>query len=127
MNFAIASAGAAVHATAAPSSTISAMDHRKLTDAAQQFEGMMLQEMLKPMKEHGFCQEESEDDNDNKDEGSGFGDTLSSFGTEAVATAIAKGGGLGIAKCVVEQVEGEKAARNGEVGVSVSKLQTIQK
>ena len=41
--------------------TAGAAEHRKLTDAAQQFEGMLLQEMLKPMKEHGFCQEEGDE------------------------------------------------------------------
>jgi peptidoglycan hydrolase FlgJ len=117
MNFAIASASLpmalpapGVAATTA-SDTMSALQHKKLTDAAQQFEGMLLQEMLKPMREHGFGQEEGED----KDEGSGFGDTLSSFGTEAVATAISKGGGLGIAKRVVAQVEGEKASHDAQV------------
>jgi len=84
----------------------------KLTNAAQQFEGMLLQEMLKPMKEHGFCQEDGDDSQD-QDGGSGFADTLSSFVT--MATAIAKGGGLGIAKRVVEQVEGEKAAHSQRV------------
>jgi flagellar protein FlgJ len=88
-----------------------AIQHRKLTDSAQQFEGMLLQEMLKPMKEHGFAQEGA-DGVDDKDSSSGYGDTLSSFGSETLATAISKGGGLGIAKRVVEQVEGEKAARN---------------
>jgi flagellar protein FlgJ len=125
MNFAIASAGTAPQATAAPSSTANAVQHRKLVDAAQQFEGMLLQEMLKPMREHGFCQEEGEDDN--KEEGSGFGDTLSSFGTEAVATAIAKGGGLGIAKRVVEQVEGEKATRAAGVVAGESKVRQSAK
>ena len=98
MNFAIVSTPAA---QTAPAST---PQDRKLKDAAQQFEGMLLQEMLKPMREHGFCQE----DDSGKEEGSGFADTLSSFGTESVATAIAKGGGLGIARRVVQQVEGEK-------------------
>jgi flagellar protein FlgJ len=86
-------------------------------DAAQQFEGMLLQEMLKPMKEHGFCQDEDATDNDNKEDGSGFGDTLSSYGTEAVATAISKGGGLGIAKRVMAQVEGEENSRSSKAGV----------
>jgi peptidoglycan hydrolase FlgJ len=102
----VASAGASAKSAGAGS-----VEHRKLTDAAQQFEGMLLQEMLKPMKEHGFCQEEGE--SDDKDEGSGFGDTLSSFGTESVATAIAKGGGLGIAKQVVQQVEREGSKHDG--------------
>jgi len=121
MNFAISAAGGVPLASATPSATASAAEHRKLTDAAQQFEGMLLQEMLKPMKEHGFCQEEGDEGNDGKEEGSGFGDTLSSFGTEAVATAIAKGGGLGLAKRVVEQVEGEKAARDAGVVAGESK------
>jgi flagellar protein FlgJ len=116
MNFAM---GMAAPPAVAPAGTNAAgaapsSDHRKLTDAAQQFEGMLLQEMLKPMREHGFCQEESED----KEEGSGFGDTLSSFGTETLATAIAKGGGLGIAKRVVAQVEGEKSAHARAAGGS---------
>jgi Rod binding domain-containing protein len=108
-------AGARPLSTASSTST---PQHRKLVDAAQQFEGMLLQEMLKPMKEHGFCQEENED----KEEGSGFADTLSSFGTEAVATAIAKSGGLGIAKRVVSQVEGEKASHSTEAAHVVGSI-----
>ncbi len=99
---------------AAPSSATGTLEHRKLTDAAQQFEGMLLEEMLKPMREHGFCDEE----NDDKQEGGNFGDTLSSFGAETVATAIAKAGGFGIAKRVVEQVEGAKASHGARVGAN---------
>jgi flagellar protein FlgJ len=123
MNFAIAAAGtmpaaviptvkASLSSSDAASSTAAALQHHKLVDAAQQFEGMLLQEMLKPMKEHGFCQD---DDSEDKDGSGGFADSLTSFGTESVATAIAKGGGLGLAKRIVEQVEGEKATR--EVGI----------
>jgi Rod binding domain-containing protein len=77
----------------------------KLADAAQQFEGMMLQELLKPLQA-GKDGDESG--------GGGFGtgdadrdtslDTISSYGTEAVATAIAKAGGLGIARQVMRQI-----------------------
>lgn len=110
MNFAIAASGTLPLATTAtPPATA---EHGKLADAAQQFEGMLLQELLKPMKEHGFCQQDGEEDSNGKDSGSGFGDTLNSFGTEALATAIAKGGGLGIAKHIVQQVEGEKASHS---------------
>jgi peptidoglycan hydrolase FlgJ len=113
MNFAIA--GSAMTAAAATATMAdSALEHRKLADAAQQFEGMLLQEMLKPMKEHGFCGEGEGDSGDGKGDASGLGDTLSSYGTEALATAIAKGGGLGIAKRVVAQVEGEKQAHATE-------------
>ncbi len=107
MNFTIARGGTPSPITAG---TPAAAAHRKLIDAAQQFEGMLLQEMLKPMKEHGFCQQEDEGNSDGKDAGSGFGETLKSFATETMATAIARGGGLGIAKRVVEQVESERAS-----------------
>ena len=74
--------------TPSSNSTASMQQHAKLVDAAQQFEAMLLQEMLKPMqsKEGGWGEDEGE-----KSEGDG--DTLSSYGTEAVARAIAKGGG----------------------------------
>jgi flagellar protein FlgJ len=101
MNFAIPAT--TVTATAPPAQTV---EHRKLVDAAQQFEGMLLQELLKPMREHGFSQEGTGDADENG------GGTLSSFGAESVATAIAKGGGLGIAKRVVEDVERERTAHS---------------
>jgi flagellar protein FlgJ len=107
MNFAVTASAVTPVATMPTTATA---EHRKLVEAAQQFEGMLLQEMLKPMKEHGFCEGDSGDGNDD-DGGHGFSDTLSSYGTEAMATAIAKGGGLGIAKRVVAQVEGEKVSR----------------
>jgi Rod binding domain-containing protein len=78
----------------------------KLVDAAEQFEAMLMQEMLKPMRSsEGSWDEEKKDDSSS--------DTISSFGTEAVAKAISKGGGLGIAKQVVRQVtqEHEKGAK----------------
>ena len=74
----------------------------KLVNAAQQFESMMLQEMLKPMRSG----EDSWGGDDDKNSDSSM-DTISSFGTEAVATAISKGGGLGIARQVIEQVTKE--------------------
>jgi Rod binding domain-containing protein len=75
-----------------------AQKHAKLVDAAQQFEAMMMQELLKPMQagQDGWGGEQQNDD--------AAADTMSSFGTEAVAKAIAKGGGLGIARQVVRQV-----------------------
>jgi peptidoglycan hydrolase FlgJ len=84
---------------------MTSLEHRNLTDAAQQFEGMLLRELLKPMREHGFCGNKEEQAASGEDSGE---DTLSSFGTEVMATAIAKGGGLGLAQHVVSQVEGEK-------------------
>jgi Rod binding domain-containing protein len=80
----------------------------KLVDAAQQFEAMMLQEMLKPMR--GGKDSWGGDDKSDSDSAS---DTISSFGTEAFAKAISKGGGFGIAKQVISQVKLEHQ-RNAE-------------
>lgn len=79
--------------------------HRKLADAAQQFEGMLLQELLKPMREHSFGSGDSDNSSSDDPDSSGFADTLSSFGSESLATAISRAGGLGIAKQVIQQVE----------------------
>ena len=82
-------------------------DPAKMRDAAQQFEGMLLQEMLKPLQSS-----ENKWDSGDKDADKSM-DTLSSYGIEAVATAISKGGGLGIAKKVVQQVNHEAALKKG--------------
>ena len=83
----------------------SARDHSRLVDAAQQFEALMLQELLKPMSST-----ENKWDTDEQ-EGDKSMDTMTSYGTESVAKAIAKGGGLGIAKKVVAQVTAEHDSR----------------
>jgi Rod binding domain-containing protein len=84
----------------------SRQQNAKLVDAAQQFEGMLMQEMLKPMRS-------GEDSWDEEKKDDSASDTISSFGTEAVAKAISKSGGLGIAKQVIRQVtqEHEKALK----------------
>jgi flagellar protein FlgJ len=79
----------------------------KLVDAAQQFEATMLQELLKPMQ-HGqdsWGGEETSEDS--------ASDTISSFGTEAIAKAISKGGGFGIAKQIVSKLSLQHS-RNSE-------------
>ncbi|MEO6909620.1 MAG: hypothetical protein ABI158_01680 [Edaphobacter sp.] len=87
-------------ATQAPA-TMDAAKRAKLVQAAQQFESMLLQEMLKPMRSG---QDSWGGDGASSDSSDSSMDTISSFGTEAVATAISKGGGFGIAKQVVRQV-----------------------
>ena len=82
-----------------------ARDRSRLVDAAQQFEGLMLQELLKPMTSTENKWDTGEQEGDKSM------DTMTSYGTEAVAKAIAKGGGLGIAKKVVEQVTAEHDSR----------------
>jgi Rod binding domain-containing protein len=84
-------------AVAAPPAEDAARDS-KLANAAEQFESMLLQEMLKPMRSG-----QDSWGGDDKSSDSSM-DTISSFGTEAMATAISKGGGLGIARQVIRQV-----------------------
>jgi Rod binding domain-containing protein len=84
--------------TTQPTSVAEAQKQAKLVDAAQQFEATMLQELLKPLQ-HGqssWAGDEKSDDS--------AADTISSFGTEAIAKAISKGGGFGIAKQIVSKV-----------------------
>jgi flagellar protein FlgJ len=84
--------------TSQSTSAIEGQKQAKLADAAQQFEATMLQELLKPMQ-HG--QGSWGDEEKSEDSAS---DTISSFGTEAIAKAISKGGGFGIAKQIVSKV-----------------------
>lgn len=89
----------------------------KLVNAAQQFESMLLQEMLKPMRGGG---EDSWGGDDQSNNDSSM-DTISSYGTEAMATAISKGGGLGIAKQVIQQVtlEHQRISEKAQHGTKV--------
>lgn len=100
------SAGAAAGAATGTSVGAGAgREHSRLVDAAQQFEAMLLQEMLKPLQSDQSKWTSGDTDGDKS------GDTLSSYGTEAVAKAISKAGGLGIAKRVVQQVTLEHASK----------------
>jgi peptidoglycan hydrolase FlgJ len=78
--------------------TIEAQKQDKLADAAQQFEASMLQELLKPMQhgQNSWSGDEKSDDS--------ASETISSFGTESMAKAIARGGGFGIARQVISKV-----------------------
>jgi Rod binding domain-containing protein len=94
-------------AAAVTNAAMDAAKKAKLAQAAQQFEGMLLQEMLKPMRsgqDSWGGDGASGSGSDSSDSSNSSMDTISSFGTEAVATAIAKGGGFGIAKQVIRQV-----------------------
>ena len=98
-------------ATSQTKASMEEQKQAKLADAAQQFEATMLQELLKPM-EHGqdsWGGEEKSDD-------STF-DTISSFGTEAIAKAFSKKGGFGIAKQIISKVTLEHQ-RNSEKKIS---------
>jgi Rod binding domain-containing protein len=90
-----------------PAAVVEGQKQAKLVDAAQQFEATMLQELLKPMQrgQDSWGGEEKSDDS--------ASDTISSFGSEAIAKAISKGGGFGIAKQIVSKVTLEHQ-RNSE-------------
>jgi flagellar protein FlgJ len=77
------------------------LQHRKLTDAAQQFEAMFLQQMMKPFS----ADKEDDSDSGDKDDDVGGAGTYQSMGVESMAKAISAAGGLGIARSVVASVE----------------------
>ena len=88
----------------ASTTTPDALQHRKLTDAAQQFEGMFLQQMLKPMSNMSKEDASATDDGDDQ---VGDTSTYQSLGVESLARAISAAGGLGIARNIVASVEKE--------------------
>ncbi len=80
-----------------------AFDKAKLEDGARQFEAMMLQEMLKPLHFGGSP--------DEADSEGGEAETIRGLGTEAVAKAIAKAGGFGLARQIIRQVGQEDQSK----------------
>jgi Rod binding domain-containing protein len=77
----------------------------KLADAAQQFEAMMLTEMLKPLHFGSGVDEGGEEGP------GGAADTLRGMATDALGKALAANGGMGIAKKIVEDVTKEGESR----------------
>lgn len=95
-------------------SSASAADPKsqKVHHAAQQFEAMLLQEMLKPLSQH-------EDTNSNGDAlgaGAGASGPMESFGIEAVASSLARSGALGFASRI------ESALQRSSNGTKTQKL-----
>ncbi|MEO6924416.1 MAG: rod-binding protein, partial [Bryocella sp.] len=81
----------------APTTTPDAVQHRKLVDAAHQFEAIFLQQMMKP-----FAADKEDSKSDDDADGN---DTYKSMGVESMARAISQAGGLGIASSVIASVE----------------------
>ena len=107
-------------ASTATTASPEAAQQRRLVDAAQQFEGIFLQQMLKPMSSMGKEDKGvGSDDDDGGDAGA-----LQSYGTEAMAKAISAAGGLGIAREVLAKLapsEGVKHASSAENGETALK------
>ena len=80
----------------------------KLKDGAQQFEAMLMQQMLKTAK-FGAAPGDSDDDAGES------GGIVGSYGTEALAKGMANAGGLGLAKQIVRQVMAEDQAKGAGI------------
>ena len=79
--------------------TAAAQKQARLVDGAQQFEAMLIGEMLKPMQ---FGEAPGADESTG-----GANDTLRGIGIEAMAKGIAKGGGFGLSRQIIRQVNAE--------------------
>ena len=80
--------------------------HAKLLHAAQQFEALMLNELLKPLGKSAAIGASEEDEGQNN--------VLGSFGVEAMAGALAKSGALGFADRIVRSVEQHDTKENSK-------------
>ena len=96
--------------------TADAARHRKLADAAQQFEGMFLQQMLKPLSASKNDGTDDDDGGAGDDKAGGDVSTYQSLGVEAMAKAISAAGGLGIARNIVASVEKESKQKQQAAG-----------
>ena len=96
--------------------SMDAQKQAKLVDGAHQFEAMLLNEMLKPLK---FGEAESSDLSADESQG-GASDTIRGFATEAIGKAIAGKGGMGLAKQIISQVTTEHQRQEAKkVGTKV--------
>jgi Rod binding domain-containing protein len=96
-----AGAGGAIAGGNAAGTAVAAGQLRKLKKAATQFEAMLLEKWWSSMKQSGLGQD------DDGDPGKG---TLDTMGMQAMSTAIASAGGIGIAAMLVRSLQGEIAS-----------------
>ncbi len=76
----------------------------KLKKAAQEFESILLQSWLEKMNQSFVGASESQD---------AAHDTVSSLGTQAIASALAARGGIGIARMLLRQLQpADRSVRN---------------
>jgi Rod binding domain-containing protein len=83
----------------------------KLVDASQQFEAMMLNEMLKPLQFGAGV------DAGGEESAGGAADTIHGMGTDALGKALSSHGGLGIAKKIVGEITAQHEAETKRKGV----------
>ena len=85
----------------------------RLVRAAHEFEGQMMQELLKPMT-HGDALTGTDAD---EDSGAGSGGALSEFASEALGQSLSQRGGLGIANRIIQELS-HSGNQHGSVKVS---------
>jgi Rod binding domain-containing protein len=81
----------------------------KLSKAAREFESMLLQNWLEKMNQSFAGSEPSQD---------AAHDTVSSLGTQAISTALAARGGIGIAAMLLRQLQPKPKPAPGEAAKS---------
>ncbi len=72
----------------------------RLTRAAHEFEGQMMQQLLKPMT-HGDALTGTDEDEDSS---AGSGGALGEFASEALGQSLSERGGLGIANRIIQEL-----------------------
>jgi flagellar protein FlgJ len=110
-------------ASAKASAGGSSMSHAALVKAANSFEAQLMQELMKPLSAKDPLYSESQNSGEPDDDESGG--VLASYGNEALAQALAAGGGLGIGRMVVKQVE-RQASHNEASTTKVSKKNLVR-
>jgi Rod binding domain-containing protein len=87
--------------------------HAKLLHSAQQFEAVMLSELMKPLGKPSAIGEGDSEQSSNPMQG---------YGVEAVAGALARSGALGFANRIVAAVEKQNVKNNSEKTAEVAKV-----
>jgi Rod binding domain-containing protein len=76
----------------------------RLVRAAHEFEGQMMQELLKPMTHGDALTGTDQDPDQDEDSGAGSGGSLSEFASEALGQSLSQRGGLGIANRIIQDL-----------------------
>jgi Rod binding domain-containing protein len=91
----VATGAAAISTVTAGSATGTTAVSPRLTQAAHEFEAMMMKELLKPMTSS------QDDDADSGDTTLGSGSALGEFASEALGKALSQHGGFGMANRII--------------------------
>jgi flagellar protein FlgJ len=87
--------------------------HAKLVHSAQQFEAVMLSEIMKPLGKSSAIGSDDSEQSSNP---------MQSYGVESVAGALARSGALGFANRIVASVEKHDLKNNSEKSTEVAKV-----